>query len=310
MRVARARGDRMAEATARHHLGSIHRVAGRHEEALGHLDAALDLLDHDTDLARRASITNDTGSALYELGRMDEAAQRCGEGIRLARAAGETISEIRAMIQLSTILRLLGRQREAAELADELAVRVDATPDPVDRGEIAMVLGFAADSLGRHHLPIERFHEALTRFRSQGYRSGELHALCGIGAARRAVGRPGVALAYFRDALDIAVQIGDRNGEYEARYGIGETLRIDGDPAGALPHLETALRLATALRQSDDMARARERLGDAHHDLGAADAARSHWRAALELYRQTGLPEADALAARLHDPLYDQHNCA
>src|SRR5262249_7103053 len=42
LRAARAGGDRMAEAIARHHLGSIHRVAGRHEEALHHLDAALD----------------------------------------------------------------------------------------------------------------------------------------------------------------------------------------------------------------------------------------------------------------------------
>jgi DNA-binding SARP family transcriptional activator len=299
LRAARARGDRSGEAIARHHLGSIHRVAGRHEEGLAHLEAALELLGDDPDLARRARITNDIGSNLYELGRMNEAVERCREGILLARAAGEAIGEVRAMIQMSAILRLLGRRGEATEVADQLAARMDATPDPINKGEIAMVLGFAADSLGRHHVAIERFHEALTLFRDQGYRAGEVHALCGLGAARRAIGRYRVALDFYRDALDIAVQIDDRNGEYEARYGIGETLRIKGDPAGALPHLEQALRLATALRQSDDMAHTRERLGDAYEALGATDTARDHWRAAVTLYRQTGLPDADAVEARL-----------
>ena len=85
----------------------------------------------------------------------------------------------------------------------------------------------------------------------------------------------------------------------EALNSVGETHRATGALREALIQHTAALTLATQISDRYEQARAHNGLAHAHHTTGDLDQARHHWRHALALYTDLGVPDADDIPAHL-----------
>ena len=72
-----------------------------------------------------------------------------------------------------------------------------------------------------------------------------------------------------------------------------------GRPADAIIDHSTAHRIATGNDIRHEQEAAHAGLAGAHHALGDSDLADRHYRQALALYRDLGMPEADQIQAEL-----------
>jgi hypothetical protein len=72
-----------------------------------------------------------------------------------------------------------------------------------------------------------------------------------------------------------------------------------GDPAAALVQHTAALTIATGTDFRDQQALAHTGLGDTHHTRGDVATAGAHYKRALTLYTELGMPEAEDLRHRL-----------
>jgi len=82
---------------------------------------------------------------------------------------------------------------------------------------------------------------------------------------------------------------------------LGEAAQLAGQTADAVAHHTAAYTIATGIGTRDQQARAHAGLGQAHQTLGDLARARQHYRQALALYSDLGVPEADRIRTRLAD---------
>jgi Flp pilus assembly protein TadD len=85
----------------------------------------------------------------------------------------------------------------------------------------------------------------------------------------------------------------------EALNGLGESHRANGQLREAWIQHTTALTLATQIGDRYEQARAHNGLAHTRHAAGDLDQARHHWRHALALYTDLGVPDADDVHAHL-----------
>jgi Tfp pilus assembly protein PilF len=111
------------------------------------------------------------------------------------------------------------------------------------------------------------------------------------------------ALADQRRAVTMFEEIGDVAGEAEARNRLGETLCAVGEQDNAREQHAAALALAGRIGDRYEQARAHDGLGACARAAGDPRRADDHWRAALARYTDLRVPEADAVRARLDQPL-------
>jgi len=111
--------------------------------------------------------------------------------------------------------------------------------------------------------------------------------------------RPGEALGHLHEALSISRETGDRGLETETLNTLGETLRALREPASALARHRSALAIAERTGDGFEHARALDGIAALLDDAGDDGQAREHWRQALSIYLGLGLPQAEAIRARL-----------
>jgi tetratricopeptide (TPR) repeat protein len=155
--------------------------------------------------------------------------------------------------------------------------------------------------LGHVDLQLERWDEAAGRLaegldlaRRDGYRMAEAHTLDGLGRLSPRRGDPVAASGHHRQALEIFRAIEDPEGEATALNGLGEAACAAGDPQAARTHHTATLAVVV---DPVERARAHAGLGDAYRTLGE-----DHYRSALAIYTDLGMPDADRLRARLAEP--------
>jgi Tfp pilus assembly protein PilF len=119
-----------------------------------------------------------------------------------------------------------------------------------------------------------------------------------LGAVCRALGRYDEALARHREALDSMRDTGDRPGECMVRNDYGATLRATGDLTAALEQHRTAMASATRMKLKYEHARALDGIAACLQPTNP-DAARQHWRRALTLYTEMGVPEQHHVTRKL-----------
>jgi tetratricopeptide (TPR) repeat protein len=95
------------------------------------------------------------------------------------------------------------------------------------------------------------------------------------------------------------MQIGHQIGEAQALNGIGGALHAMGHPEQACNQHQAALAIASRSGDFYEQARAHEALARSHAATGDNRQARLHQLTALTLYTSLGVPEADAIRARL-----------
>ncbi|MHC4861225.1 MAG: serine/threonine-protein kinase [Planctomycetota bacterium] len=267
----------------------LHLLKGaRGEEALRHLDAALDHLEtgylHDQAIAlanlalgseglltsaRRAKALLDHAERLQFLGRPEPR-----RGIRAHRVLGD----------------LLHGQARHQEAERELQQSLDLSLQVGDRrgeGEALGSLGAVLWALGRYDEAREKTDRHLAIAREIGDRKGEGHAIGDLGVAHWSVGRYEEAREHFERSLAIAREIGDRASELRATGNLGLVLSL-GRTEEARDRYERALAISReiGLRRSEGISRAN--LGAVFHGLGCYVETRDHHERALAIAREVG----------------------
>jgi serine/threonine protein kinase/predicted ATPase len=265
LQYAREAKDVLLEAEALRLRAAIARLVGNAEESLRLVEQALELCDRGAaasatatgaaDGARpptpvlmaRATILNQRGTTLWNIGRLEAAIESYAEALVIYRAIGMARHEARALNNMGIVFAALGEYEEA--LAHyKSALKIDQTLG--DRSGIALKLG-------------------------------------NIGQCYSDLGDTDRAESYLAKALKVAEQTGDLSAAADAAVSWGQTKMQRGDVQGALAMFERGLSLATENRERYQEVRALEYIALAHLAVGdPPEAALEMARSATEWARK------------------------
>ncbi len=290
--AARQSGDPAGQAHALTDLGIAHWWLGRPDPGIGHLRQALALFQQTGDPAGQARVLNNLGTMTERLGRYREAVEHYRRGVQLNRQAGERAGEVRTLNNLGVIEARLGHFEAALRAYRQALLIVRQDGDRAGEAGALNGLGTVQLRRGDHEPAGEHLRQALALYRQLGHRLGEADTLDHLGLLQTRLGRPEQGAELSRRALAICRETGERNGQAWTLNSLGEAAYAAGRPADAVTHHEAALTIALDLGDRLQQARAHAGLGEASGEL-------EHYRRAVALYTELGMPEAATVRARL-----------
>ncbi|GHJ48897.1 SARP family transcriptional regulator [Catellatospora sp. TT07R-123] len=299
--LAAADPDAAVRASAYGSLGNMALRRGHYPVALDHYERALGLVRSAGDRASESRLLNNVGIVLSWTGQPDAAIGHHERGRELAGQVGDRLTEARSLGNLGTVYKMLGRHL-AATAAHEQALPIFEELGAT--GSLALTL-FNLGGLG---IDLEHYDKALAYLRRAlpmavelGDRSLEANVLDAGGRALACLGDPDGAVGHHERALAISREIGNRPDEHRVLNSLGETLTAAGRPEAALPVHDQARELAGAVGEPSGVARADEGAGRALLALGDRAGAEQLLRAALDGFRELGLPQADRIELLLKE---------
>jgi tetratricopeptide (TPR) repeat protein len=207
------------------------------------------------------------------------------EAARKAEALGARLLRAQARLVEGTALVDLGRLDEGRAACEEAERLFADTGDAggVARSEhiIAVALGQEGDLSGAR----TRFLKALESFRQSGDRRGIAHQLGNLGTALAAMGDRKGARNLYLEALEVWREISDRSGTAKILNNLGSLLEEDGDLAGARKAFEEALLLLHQIGERRYEALVEANLGEVLHRQGRLDAAQKAYERSLRISR-------------------------
>ncbi|HTM20081.1 MAG TPA: tetratricopeptide repeat protein, partial [Kofleriaceae bacterium] len=243
---ARAAGDKLAEADALRLRAAIARLVGNNEESLALSEEALALCGDDRDgLLERATILNNRGTTLWNMGRLVQASEAYAEALVIYRALRLPRQEARALNNMGIIFASLGEFEEAlAHYKSSLKIDQELG----DRASIALKLsniGQAYGELGDLDRGERYLQRALKIAEQTEESTSVVDVAISLGQLYLQAGRPRDGLALLDRGLQLATEFRDRYQEIRALEYIALGQLDAGDPAeGALELARSATELA------------------------------------------------------------------
>ncbi|MBV8755723.1 MAG: tetratricopeptide repeat protein, partial [Deltaproteobacteria bacterium] len=239
LQYAREAKDVLAEAEALRLRAAIARLVGNAEESQRLVEQALELVDtaaKGTETGRpptpvlvaRATILNQRGTTLWNIGKLEQAIESYAEALVIYRAVGMTRHEARALNNMGIVFAALGEYEEA----------------------------------------LAHYKSALKIDQALGERSGLALKLGNIGQCYADVGDMERAESYLSRALKVAEQTGDLSAAADAAVSWGQAKMQKGDVTGARELFEKGLNLATENRERYQEVRALQYIALAHLSAG------------------------------------------
>jgi DNA-binding SARP family transcriptional activator/DNA-binding XRE family transcriptional regulator len=290
---ARESGNRNTESYVLNALGLVCRALGRFDDALDYLEQALALARETGDRNSEGLVLVVLGTACRGMGRYADAVRYLEHALVSARETGDRTSEGYVRVNLGDVLSAQGHHEAAVSSLEEGLALFAETGTRVSEGYALGILGGALRSLGRYDEALARLDQALTVSRETGGRINEGVALKHLGDVHRELGRYDDAQRCLAEALTIARECADRGVESRVLNSLGSLAHARGETAEAAGFFREALEIAVETSSISDQARA-------HHGLGETTGEREHWKHALALYAEMGVPEADEVRARLN----------
>jgi tetratricopeptide (TPR) repeat protein len=286
----RAIDDRTGEAQAVTGLGGVQWRTGRYRQAADYYQRADALCRAIGDRNGEARALNNLGCVHERLGHYDRAGDDYHRAAALSRTIGDGNVEARALNNLGGLHRRLGHYQHAADYYQQALIRCRAIGDRYCEAMVLAELGGVRYRLGHRRQGTDHLRHALDRFREIGDRQSEARVLTEFGIVHQLSGDHEQAAGHHRQALARYREIGDRGGETTALNLLGEALSAAGRPDQARPLHATALTNATDIADRYEQARAHHGLA---HTTGHPEDARHHWRQALAIYSELGIPETE-----------------
>ncbi|TDB85991.1 tetratricopeptide repeat protein [Actinomadura sp. KC216] len=295
----RAADDRPATAEVLDRMGIYLLATGRFREALAHCRESRGIHRSLGDRHGEAEALDHAGMALWYLGRYEEAMVHMRSSLDGYRRTGDDRGEAAALNNLGEVQRQRGYHRDAVRHYLE-AARVFGR---IDEGRNNAIL---RSNIGNVHLYKGEYHEALrchreaiAVFRATGERRNIADTLNSLGVTYLLMDRPTEALVHHQDAERLAREVGDPHQRVRALLGAGDAHRASGHYTTALDQYKEALSIARDISDPYGEGKAHEGIAGAVLHLRGADAARIHWRQALDLFETLDVPEARSIAIRL-----------
>lgn len=228
---ARLAGDRLAEAEALRLRAGVARLTGNGGEALDLCQQALDLCQQDDGhdgLTQRAAILNSRGTALWSMGRLEDAIESFAEALVIYRTLRVPRQEAFALNNMGVIFSALGEYEEA----------------------------------------LAHYKSSLERNQALGDRASVALKLANIGQTYADAGDFERAERYLRKAMKLAEQHKDDETLTDAVVTLGQVYWQTGDSARAQTQFERGLALAREARNRYQEIRAEIYLALARLDAG------------------------------------------
>jgi DNA-binding SARP family transcriptional activator/DNA-binding XRE family transcriptional regulator len=256
--VARASGDRAAEAVLLCGLGHLRFNQDRFTDAITQFTIALDLF----------------GQAGYHRG------------------------EAAALFGLGTAHREIGDHHLAIPALERAREVFDRLGDQEGVAHTAYGLGYCFRELGDDDRALELLNSAATRYQELGHFRGLVTAIRGLGLVHRATGELVDAERYCAQAHQLALDLGDRHLQCYTAQALAKTWIRGPDPHRAHEPLAKALRICCEVDDRFGAALVERTIGELHLALGNCHAAIRHLREAQTRWENINHPLARARTLR------------
>lgn len=280
-------------------LGASHEMLGQGSDAVTILQEALRLSRESDDKDTQVRALQALALLQKRVGRYDDSLTYHQRALKVAESMSDRVREGVVRNDLGAHLLLLGRNEEALA---HLHAALDIAEDGVDpQGACAARTNLAElhQRLGDDAMAADQLSQALSIARAVDYREAIVHILSALAIIEARTGQQDRALQHHRGALEAAREASRPTLEVLALTSYGNTLRRIGRPDDALMHHSEALDLLGPAVGHLQFGQLHEGLGDDYDELGDGRRASEHWRQAMTVYRQLGVPEADDLQSRL-----------
>ena len=283
--LARETQDRRGEGKATGNLGNVFCSLGRVADARAHYERWLAIAREIGDRQEEANATGNLGNAFKSLGQFAEAREHLERHLAIAREIGDRRGEAKATGNLGTVFSALGQFAEARAHHERHLAIAREIGDRLGEAHATGNLGVVFHSLGRTAEAREHHERCLTIAREIGHRLGEAIALVNLGPLRLALGDAVLARRDLEASLALCREIGTRYPEGYALLGLGFVADEEGDSATALRRTEESVALRREIAHGDGVAGSLVAIGDLRRRAGDADAARAALDEALALAR-------------------------
>ncbi|WP_214410866.1 AfsR/SARP family transcriptional regulator [Sphaerisporangium fuscum] len=241
----------------------------------------------------QARALTDLAWTYWRLGEYEQAEEHAHQALE---ACEEAYERARALLTLGNVAVRRRRDRQAEQYLDQALDLSRIGADTWGEAQVLGVLALVLDRAGRPEEARRHLDLALALHRKVGNPAGEAVVLDHLGVVLRHQGDLAQARTRHEQAAALCRRLGNTADEAAALNGLAEAAD---DPARAVEEHTAALTLAGLTRNRPEQARAHDGLARAHLALGRPEQAREHGRAALGLYGELGVPEADEVRAFL-----------
>jgi tetratricopeptide (TPR) repeat protein/transcriptional regulator with XRE-family HTH domain len=298
-RAAVANGDRSGEGHALLGLIDAHLALGRRRTAADLAERALSLFRATAERSGEARARYSLGMIDWLSGRYDRAHQHAEPALAIAREVGDEIGEAKAHTLFGLIALNQSRLGDAQASFQASATLYERHGDHSGRAYTLHNLGCVEQARRHYRQAAELQQRALVLFQRLGDRAGQAMTLDGLGAVHTGLNQPDQAVSALERSLSIVREIGDRRTEPVALNSLGEVVHGAGRYVEAIAHHTAASKVAFDVDAPFQEARAHTGLGNAYLALDRPEQARVHYKQALELYEEMGVPEAGRVRSRL-----------
>jgi DNA-binding SARP family transcriptional activator len=260
-RLARALGDQRTLAHLRYREAYTHRWFCRYAQGREAAEEGVRLSQAAADRLLEARCQREVGLVARETGDYRRARTALERALTLFADLGETVYEIHALGNLSTLYWYLGEHEQAMNLARQALARCDQAALPLQRRLGLGDMGAAAAAAGDLELARQCLLESLSIARQIADRTQEIFCLGHLGWLCVREQQAAQALEHLQAAMALAEDIGSCAEQSWLLSGLAEAQRLTGEPGArrrAIAHACRALELAQETRQVYDQALARQ----------------------------------------------------
>lgn len=297
----RQSGDMAGEADALLQLSRIHWQARRRIAAEESLRACAALWERLGDRRGLALATRQLGLLTSEFGSPALAVPRFEEALRIAREIDDRPLERDSLNNLAIVYHMLGRLPEAMEHYQQAFAITSEIGSRRNLAILASNIGVLHGQLGDHQAALDSFRSALGTFQELGDVHSEIDTLLNAAEPHLRLRRSSQALIELQRALLLVGRIDDPLLHAKVQHAFGEVYRQQVRYPEALQAYRSALAHARRAAAPAEQAHALRRIGDILTVTRGPRAAHRHWRRALELFEDAGLPEAGELRDLLRE---------
>jgi tetratricopeptide (TPR) repeat protein/transcriptional regulator with XRE-family HTH domain len=262
--------------------------------------AAGQAASHLGDRLGQANALTHLGSVRRRMGDYPGAAQAAEQALEIYRDPGDRLGQANAHLYLGATRWRMGDYPGAAQAAEQALETYRDLGDRHGQANALFYLGGTLQMTGDYPGAVQVLEQALDIYRDLGDRFGQGDALLYLGIVRRRTGDYPGAACRLEQALHIYRDVRVRTGEATTLNETGTLHRVRGDVRQAEEcHLQ-ALELAQAMINTWDEARALAGLGRCAMTNGHATQAQDLLRQALEVFQRIGAAEARDLLAEVN----------
>jgi len=218
-------------------------------------------------IAKAGKVSSDSSVLIYL-----QAVRVAEEGFKGRANAAESKTFLRQMVKANLGIGLVYYQKLAYKKAQfyyELAYKAAAKlKEPFFLGECLFNFAEVFLEQSRYQAAMDKYNEAITRYREAGDQSGIFWSYSGMGIAQKQSGNFNDAIICYTNALDAATKAGLKNEAAICFNNLGNVYRKQGDFARAMDAYQKAINTFNALKDELSASDCLNNIGNLYLDNG------------------------------------------